>query len=165
VTVVIVFALIARALGGGKKKASQPAQSSAGSASGTDAPRKARPAPAASPAAPAVSADPGVNASALGSEIVLTLTCQPVKEGGKGFTREIKLAGREGIYSWTLGTKESERYEHWEMKINGGSAFTVTGEYIEGSSALQAISLAGTINGGVLSGEGMRGPRKATIHS
>jgi hypothetical protein len=164
VAVVIVVALIARAVGGGKKKA-PPAKTTAKSTARTDAPKKAAPAPAAAPVVPAPPAAPVGAASALGNEIVVTMTCDPLKEGGKGITREIKLAGGNGVYSWTVGTRESERYEHWEMKIDGGSAFTVTGEYIEGSSALQPISLAGTINGGVVSGEGMRGPRKATIHS
>jgi len=100
----------------------------------------------------------------LGNEIVLTMTCGPVTGSGS-FQREVKLVGANGVYTWTLGTKDSSRYEYWEMKLDGGSRFTITGEYIESAPGLKQISFTGTVTGSAISGEGMRGPRKSTIHS
>lgn len=100
----------------------------------------------------------------LGNEIVLKLKCGPLG-ASHGFTREVKLVGANGRYTWTLGSKDSDRYEHWDMRINADTRFTVTGEYIEGVPDLKPVSFTGTVVGSVISGEGVRGPRKSTIHN
>jgi hypothetical protein len=51
------------------------------------------------------------------------------------------------------------------LKVEGGSGFTITGEYREAGSHLKLISFSGTVVGSAISGEGMRGPRKSKIHS
>lgn len=119
--------------------------------------------PAAAVASEAPAA-PVMAAPALGSEVVVSLTCD-VFSGNDGFTREIPLTGGNGVYTWNRGAKDTERYEFWEMKLDGGNGFTLTGEYIEGAPELKAVSFTGTVVGKVVSGEGTRGPRKCTIKS
>ncbi len=109
-------------------------------------------------AAPAV-AEPA--APALGAEIVLSLTCSALSSN-EGFTREVKLVGGGGVYTWTRGAKDAARYEHWELKVSGNS-FAVTGEYIEGGPVLKTLAFTGAVVGTTVSGEGTRGPRKCTI--
>ncbi len=54
---------------------------------------------------------------------LLTFTLLETLISGNLLADEVKLVGGNGIYTWTLGTRESERYEHWEMKLDGGSGF------------------------------------------
>lgn len=108
--------------------------------------------------------EPALAAPALGAEVVVSLTCSALSSN-EGFTREIKLTGGDGVYTWTRGAKETARYEYWEMKLDGPNSFGVTGEYIEGAPVLKTLSFTGTVVGTTISGEGMRGPRKCTITS
>lgn len=103
-------------------------------------------------------------APALGREVVLTMTCGPLP-GSEGFTREVKLVGGDGVYTWTRGARDSNSYEHWEMKLDGENGFSIVGEYIEATPGLKPISFVGTVVGTTVSGQGMRGPRASTIHS
>lgn len=114
--------------------------------------------------APVVEKEPEIAAPALGAEVVLTMTCSALATS-EGFTREVTLTGGDAVYTWTRGTKDEVRYENWEMKLDGGNAFTVTGEYIEGAPGLKPISFTGTVVGAVVTGEGKRGPRNCTIKS
>lgn len=98
----------------------------------------------------------------LGPEVVLTMTCSALS-ASEGFTREVKLAGGNGVYTWTRGARDAARYEYWEMKLDSADGFTVTGEYVEGAPGLKPITFTGTISDGVVSGQGTRGPRKCTI--
>ena len=101
----------------------------------------------------------------LGTELTLTLECAALSSS-EGIVREITLTGGDGVYIHERGDKEARRYEYWKLEVIEPTAFTVTGEYIEGGNGnLKKIEFEGVIDGASLSGEGKRGPRVCTIKS
>ena len=95
----------------------------------------------------------------LSSSIYMMLVYDKVLNSGSFVT----LAMITLALVFALGSKDSSRYEYWEMKVDGGVRFTITGEYIESAPGLKPLSFTGTVTGSAISGEGMRGPRKSTI--
>lgn len=98
----------------------------------------------------------------MSSNLRVTLECGPF-EKWPAYTRLMDLQFDGVAYRGSKGVRASKWWDDWVLELEAKGAFSLTGEYSEGSDEVKRLSIKGKIINGSLDGQGMRGRRQCSV--